>query len=75
MSESKLERANVAERVTVALGELTWRFEDVVVVVHRVLPAVDIFQDDEHVVTAPLAATCIEWKRTGGRAGFEAGGE
>lgn len=69
MSESKLERANTAERVTVVLGGETWRFEDVTVVVHRVIPAVDIFEDDEHVLTAPLAATCIEWKAAEGRGG------
>lgn len=65
MSESKLERANVAARVTVVLGAERWEFEDVVVVVHRVVPAVDIFEDDEHVITAPLGATVIEWRRRG----------
>jgi len=60
--ESRLDRASVAERVTVSVAGFCYSLYDVIVVVHRVVPAVDIWKDGEHVVTAPLASTVIEWR-------------
>jgi len=60
--ESRLDRASVAERVTVSVAGFCYSLYNVTVVVHRVAPAVDIWKDGEHVVTSPLASTVIEWR-------------
>jgi len=65
MEDTKLAKSNVAERITISVGPHVWRFHNVTVVVHRVVSAVDIWKDDEHVMSAPLSATCIEWRVVG----------
>jgi hypothetical protein len=62
MNGSLLDRASVAERVTISVGGLCYTLHDVTVVVHRVVQAVDLWRGDRHVVTSPLGSTVIEWE-------------